>query len=104
MKITHYITILLLSLLLFNCKGQEDTQILHAESCLDKDPSESFKILQNIDANELSPMNRALYALIKTEALYKCDIPAESDSNKHRLKPLQIWKKAYSIHDFQRHC
>lgn len=80
MKITHYITILLLSLLLFNCKGQEDTQILHAESCLDKDPSESFKILQNIDANELSPMNRALYALIKTEALYKCDIPAESDS------------------------
>ena len=25
-------------------------------------------------------MNRALYALIKTEALYKCDIPAESDS------------------------
>lgn len=67
-------------IILYSCTKSQNTKISQAENLLETDPVESLRLLEQVNTNNMSNEDRALFALVKTQALYKCDIPAESDS------------------------
>ena len=55
-------------------------QLLEAEALLDTDLSAAASLLDSLDATPLRGEDAALYAILKTQADYKRDIPLVSDS------------------------
>lgn len=105
MNKTHFILIVVLlavaSNLISGCGGPRhyDSRLLVADSLLTQDADSALRFLSTIDRKSLpSQSDHALYALLLTQARYRCYVPATSDSdinlalNHYRHHPDEVEK------------
>lgn len=78
----HILSILLFAALLAvaSCSRTDDARLAVAERQMAEHPDSALQMLRQIDATSLNRHNTALYALLLTQAQYKNDITATSDS------------------------
>lgn len=78
----HILLILLFAALLAvaSCSRTDDARLAVAERQMAEHPDSALLTLRQIDATSLNRHNTALYALLLTQAQYKNDITATSDS------------------------
>lgn len=78
----HILLILLFAALLAvaSCSRTDDARLAVAERQMAEHPDSALLTLRKIDATSLNRHNTALYALLLTQAQYKNDITATSDS------------------------
>lgn len=78
----HILSILLFAALLAvaSCSRTDDARLAVAERQMAEHPDSALLTLRQIDASSLNRHNTALYALLLTQAQYKNDITATSDS------------------------
>ena len=78
----HILSILLFAALLAvaSCSRTDDARLAVAERQMAEHPDSALLTLRQIDATSLNRHNTALYALLLTQAQYKNDITATSDS------------------------
>jgi len=94
-----YLRCLFISFLVFYMIGctYAPKELTHAEQLMDTAPESALQVLKQIQQNRLfTPSNKALYALLMSQALDKNDIKVESDSLIH------IATDYYSDSDLQR--
>lgn len=63
-----------------SCSRTDDARLAVAERQMAEHPDSALQMLRQIDATSLNRHNTALYALLLTQAQYKNDITATSDS------------------------
>ena len=76
------VTLTLIAPLLGGCGGRvTDPKLVRADSLMDAAPDSALALLLTIDSSRLDGRaNQAYYALLLTQARYKCYIPATGDS------------------------
>ena len=80
MKRLPHILLLLMLVAVASCSRTDDARLSEAERLLATRPDSALTLLRRVDASSLNRHNTALYALLLTEAQYKNDITATSDS------------------------
>lgn len=83
MKSTPILTLLLLTLILLGCNRETETEVLlsKAELQMDEHPDSALILLQGLDTEQLTSADeKALYALLYSQALYKNFIDVTDDS------------------------
>lgn len=72
---------LLLALCVVGCSRKVDSRLVLADSLVENRPDNAYVILRSVNPDSLSGgENRALYSLLMTQAMYKCDVRAKNDS------------------------
>ena len=72
---------LLLALCVVGCSRKVDSRLVLADSLVETRPDSAYVILCSVNPDSLSEgENRALYSLLMSQAMYKCDVRAKNDS------------------------
>ena len=72
---------LLLALCVVGCSRKLDSRLVLADSLVETRPDSAYVILCSVNPDSLSGgENRALYSLLMSQAMYKCDVRAKNDS------------------------
>ena len=72
---------LLFALCVVGCSRKVDSRLVLADSLVENRPDSAYVILRSVNPDSLSGgENRALYSLLMTQAMYKCDVRAKNDS------------------------
>ncbi|MBD5290373.1 MAG: hypothetical protein HDS26_06785, partial [Bacteroides sp.] len=80
-RILQFVFLLFLTLLVAGCGGGVDrARLERAETLMDARPDSSLQILDSIDASRLRGGDRALYALLLTQARDKNYLDLSNDS------------------------
>lgn len=80
MKRLPQILLFLMLVAVASCSRTDDSRLVEAERLLATHPDSALTLLRRVDPSSLNRHNTALYALLLTEAQYKNDITATSDS------------------------
>lgn len=72
---------LLLALCVVGCSRKVDSRLVLADSLVENRPDSAYVILRSVNPDSLSGgENRALYSLLMSQAMYKCNVRAKNDS------------------------
>ena len=72
---------LLFALCVVGCSRKFDSRLVLADSLVENRPDSAYVILRSINPDSLSGgENRALYSLLMSQAMYKCNVRAKNDS------------------------
>ena len=72
---------LLFALCVVGCSRKVDSRLVLADSLVENRPDSAYVILRSINPDSLSGgENRALYSLLMSQAMYKCNVRAKNDS------------------------
>lgn len=72
---------LLFALCVVGCSRKVDSRLVLADSLVENRPDSAYVILRSVNPDSLSGgENRALYSLLMSQAMYKCNVRAKNDS------------------------